>query len=268
MKRHLVKSVKRHVDQNVKRHSIKGVKRLAIIIPTLNEGAVIVPLLRMLSPLREQGHEIIVSDGGSTDETCALAEPWVDHLVQGKPGRARQMNAGAAVAQSDWLWFVHADTGLLAPVEDYAQAIIASSRAWGRFDVALDADATIYRVIAKLMNQRSRWSGIATGDQGLFVQRVLFQRLAGFAAIPLMEDIEISRRLKAICRPNSRRLRLLTSARRWQHQGVLRTVLLMWRLRLAYFLGVSPERLQRHYRACSSPQGSATVSDSIAPHSH
>lgn len=227
--------------------------RLSIVIPTLDEGAVIGSLLDALQPLRARGVELILADGGSRDATVALARPRVDRLIQCAPGRARQMNRGAAAALGEWLWFLHADTGLSRPAGDYLRAIQDCRRDWGRFDVRLDAPGRIYRLIGFLMNWRSRLSGMVTGDQGLFVRRDLFQRLGGFAEIPLMEDIELSRRLRRHHRPASPRLALWTSARRWQRHGVLRTVLLMWRLRLAYFLGVPPQRLVHRYRQCSSP---------------
>ena len=226
---------------------------LSIIVPTLDEGAVIVRLLRALQPLRAQQCELIVVDGGSSDRTCEQARPLADSLLCGPAGRARQMNQGAGVARGEWLWFLHADTGLTQEPEAYLAAICGCRRDWGHFDVHLDAPDLVFRVIEWLMNKRSRLSGIATGDQGLFVRRHRFAAIGGYADIPLMEDIEICRCLGRAQRPLASRLQLSTSARRWQRHGVGRTVLLMWRLRLGYFMGVDPYRLARVYRKCSSP---------------
>lgn len=227
--------------------------RLSIVIPTLNEGARIGALLESLQPLRRMGCELIVADGGSTDRTGEEAASLVDCMVFSAPGRARQMNGGAGAAQGEWLWFVHADSGLTGRPQDYLAAILGCQRDWGRFDVRLDAPGVIFRVIESLMNRRSRLSGIATGDQGLFIRRDRFDAIGGYADIPLMEDIEICRRLRRTQRPASMGLRLSTSARRWRQCGVGRTVLLMWRLRLRYYLGADPHRLARAYRTCSSP---------------
>lgn len=226
---------------------------LSIIVPTLNEGAVIESLLRELQSLRKAGCELIVSDGGSADQTCALASPLVDKVVSGAQGRALQMNLGAEAAAADWLWFVHADTRFMQPPIEYLELFRQMSSDWGFFAVRLDSHGVAYRLIETLINVRSRFSRVGTGDQGLFVRRVLFEQLHGFARIPLMEDVELSKRLRRLSAPRFVSRPLLTSARRWQHQGMVRTVLLMWRLRLAYFLGVSPQRLAKHYGLCSSP---------------
>ena len=229
------------------------IAQVSIIVPTLNEGAVIETLLNTLQPLRAAGHQLIVSDGGSADDTCERAKPLADQLVSGSPGRAVQMNRGAELAAGQYLWFVHADSGFEQPVSDYVERILRGGADWGRFDVRIDSRRLVFRLIAFLMNKRSCLSGIATGDQGIFVRRDLFMASGGYAPIALMEDVELSRRLKRARRPTCQRLRLITSARRWQRHGVWRTVLLMWRLRLAYFFGVAPEKLARRYRACSSP---------------
>jgi rSAM/selenodomain-associated transferase 2 len=228
--------------------------RLSVIVPTLNEGALIAGLLHGLQPLRRLACELIVVDGGSADNTCELARPLADRVLISAPGRAQQMNRGATAASGDWLWFVHADSGLLCAPSRYLQAIVEGPSPWGRFDVRLDAEDRIFRLIETLMNLRSCLSGIVTGDQGMFVRRDLFERCRGFADIPLMEDVELSRRLRLQLRPHCvRGLRLGASARRWKRHGVLRTVLLMWRLRLAYFLGAEPAGLAEVYRQCASP---------------
>jgi rSAM/selenodomain-associated transferase 2 len=220
--------------------------RLSIIIPVLDEAAGIVPLLTRLAGLRERGAQLIVVDGGSSDGTARLAAPLADLVVHSDRGRARQMNAGASHACGDALLFLHADTAL-PPDADRLIGTALETRAWGRFDVGLDGAHPALRLIAAMMNLRSRLTGIATGDQALFVRHVLFRRLGGFAPIPLMEDIEFSARLKRAGPPACLRQRVLTSARRWEKNGVLRTVLLMWRLRLAYFFGADPHRLAVSY---------------------
>ena len=226
---------------------------LSVIVPTLDEGAVIRTLLEALQPLRRLGGELIVVDGGSGDATPSLAAPLADRVLECEPGRAMPMNHGAAVARGDWLWFLHADAGLEGAATGYLDTIRGCGRDWGRFDVRLEATGPLFRLIGTMMNLRSRLTGIATGDQGLFVRRALFESLGGFAPIALMEDIELSRRLRRRQRPACPRLRLSASARRWQRDGVLRTILLMWRLRLAYFLGADPQRLAEAYRPCGSP---------------
>jgi rSAM/selenodomain-associated transferase 2 len=225
---------------------------ISIIIPTFNEGAVLAPLLQALQKARHIGGEIILSDGGSTDQTCVLALPWVDHLITGSSGRAIQMNRAAASAQGDWLWFLHADSHLVTSVQHFITYLQDSSADWGHCHLRLDADQLIFRLIGYLMHQRSRFSQIATGDQGIFVRRVLFDQLGGYPMIPLMEDIALSKSLKRESRPACGPMHLLTSARRWQQHGILRTILLMWSLRLAYFFGVSPIRLATWYQPCNS----------------
>ena len=221
--------------------------QLSIIVPALNEAACIRDTLARLQALRAQGHEVILVDGGSCDETIDLAQPLVDKLLRAPTGRARQMNVGARAAAGQVLWFLHADTRV---PEDAAQRILeASQRAdsWGRFDVRLSGNRFLLRIIERFMNWRSRLTGIATGDQGVFVRRELFETVGGFAELPLMEDIDLSRRLKRVKWPVCLRARLTSSSRRWERMGILRTVGLMWYLRLAYFLGVSPARLALHY---------------------
>lgn len=221
---------------------------LSIIVPTRNEAAQIAATLEPLQPLRAQGHEILLVDGGSSDGTPEYVRPLCDRIVNAPRGRARQMNAGAQVARGDVLWFLHADTRASAEAIDALLAALAQPQcAWGRFDVRLSGTLPLLRVVEHMMNLRSRWTGIATGDQGLFVRRDLFARMGGFQDIPLMEDIELSRRLKHEAPPVCLRECLVTSSRRWEQNGIVRTILLMWRLRFAYWLGVSPERLAALY---------------------
>lgn len=224
--------------------------RISVIVPALNEADCIPATLHALQAMRARGHEVIVVDGGSRDRTVALAAPLADRVLRTAAGRARQMNAGAAVAGGELLWFLHADT--LAPAD--ADRILAEAvqgaggaTAWGRFDVRLSGDGLLLAAVGRLMNLRSRLTGIATGDQGLFVHRALFRQLGGFADLPLMEDIELSRRLKRVGRPLCLRRTLRTSSRRWETRGVVRTILLMWSLRAAYCLGVPARRLAARY---------------------
>lgn len=219
---------------------------ISVVVPVLNEAAQIESLLLDLQTFRHAGHELIVVDGGSSDLSVTLAEPWVDRIVHSDRGRALQMNAGAQVAQGDLLLFQHVDTRLPASALECLQGL-AGRDVWGRFDVQLTRGHWMFPVIARFMNWRSRLTGIATGDQSIFVARGLFERTAGFPGQPLMEDIELTARLRKVMPPICLRDRVVTSSRRWQQKGVWRTIFLMWRLRLAYFLGVSPERLVEIY---------------------
>ena len=221
--------------------------QLSIIVPALNEAGCIRELLRQLQALRAQGHEVIVVDGGSCDATVALAQPLVDQLLPAPAGRALQMNIGAQAARGRVLWFVHADTRVPDKAAPVIIESVAHAAGWGRFDVRLSGDRLLLRLVERMMNWRSRFTGIATGDQGIFVTRELFERVGGFAAMPLMEDIDLSRRLKREQRPLCLRDTLTSSSRRWEQKGIVRTIALMWVLRLAYFLGVPPARLAMHY---------------------
>lgn len=223
--------------------------RLSIIIPCLNEVARLPMLLNDLAPLRNLGHEIIVADGGSADGTLEQAAPGADRLLHCTAGRARQMNVGAAAARGDAFWFLHADTRVPHSVPAGVLAVLRGGRAWGRCRVRLSGEGLVLRAIAGLMNLRSCLTGIATGDQGIFVTRAAFDAVGGFPEIALMEDIALSRALKrGVGRPACIRPCLVTSSRRWERRGVWRTVLLMWRLRLAYWLGADPAELARRYR--------------------
>jgi len=224
-----------------------AIPHFSIIVPTLNEAGGIAAALGRLLPVRREA-EIIVADGGSEDGTADLARSIADRVVVSARGRAKQMNAGAAVARGQVLVFLHADTAL----PDDALPLIAigmatTGRAWGRFDITVAGTDPLLAAVSVLMNVRSRWTGIATGDQAMFMTREAFDAAAGFPEIPLMEDIEMSQRLKALTKPLCVRSRAITSARRWERDGVLRTIVLMWRIRFAYAMGVSPERLARRY---------------------
>lgn len=220
---------------------------ISIIIPVLNEEKAIQALLQQLQACRQLGHEVIVVDGGSTDDTVLIAKPLVDKIIQSGTGRADQMNSGAVEARGDVLWFLHADT--IIPhnaLEPILQAM--KNNNWGRFNVKLSGSPVLFRVIEKMMNARSCISGIATGDQGIFVKKHHFELAKHYPNIPLMEDIELSKKLKKISWPVCLKEELITSSRRWEQNGILSTVLLMWRLRFLYWLGVSAAKLARQYK--------------------
>ncbi len=217
--------------------------KLSIVIPTLNEAVAIGATLASLAPLRGRGHEVLVADGGSEDGTRELAAPLADRVIGAPRGRARQMNAGAAVANGDALLFLHADTRLPA----LADGLIFRSlekHLWGRFDVRIEGAHPLLGVVGFAMNLRSRLTGIATGDQAIFVRREAF---AGFPEIALMEDIAFCKVMKRQSPPACLREKAVTSGRRWEERGIVSTMLLMWRLRLAYFLGAAPDELARRY---------------------
>jgi len=234
------------------------IHRLTVIVPALNEAAIIVAALQALKPLRARGAEIIVADGGSRDGTAQLAEPFADRIITVRHGRGAAMNAGAALSTGDALLFLHADTALPDGTDRLLDTALAR-RAWGRFDLRIAGRHPFLAVVARMINWRSRLTGIATGDQAIFVTREAFETVGGFPDLPLMEDIAISRRLKRLCRPYCIATPAVTSGRRWEHNGVIRTVLLMWRLRLGYYLGVEPALLARLYGEVprSAAQGGA-----------
>ena len=223
-------------------------RRLSIIIPALNEAAGIGTTLAALAQMRERGAEVIVVDGGSSDDTIARAQPLADRVLAAPRGRAAQMNAGAAAATGDVLLFLHADSRLPADADRLILASVgAAAEAWGRFDVAIEGRHPLLPVIACFMNRRSRLTGIATGDQGLFVTRALFAAAGGYPPIALMEDVALSQALRARGAPRCLRERIVTSGRRWERHGVWRTMALMWRLRWAYWRGADPALLARRY---------------------
>ena len=217
--------------------------KVSVIVPVLNEAQEIGACLQALAPLRRLGHEVIVADAGSADGTARLAAPLCDRVVSSARGRALQMNAGARYATGDALLFLHVDTAL-PPDADLLITESLQKRMWGRFDVEIEGRHRLLKVVGWAMNLRSRLTGIATGDQAIFVRREAF---AGFPEIALMEDIAFSREMKRRGAPACLRERVRTSGRRWESRGVLRTIVLMWRLRLLYFLGARPERLARLY---------------------
>jgi rSAM/selenodomain-associated transferase 2 len=224
-------------------------ERLSIIIPALNEAAGIRDTLVPLQPLRARGHEVVVVDGGSTDGTPRLAQPLADRVIASERGRARQQNAGAAAAAGGVLLFLHADTRLPEGADGRVlDGLRAAGAGWGRFDVRLSGAHPMLRVVERMMNARSRLTGIATGDQAIFVRRDWFVRGGGFPEIPLMEDVALSTTLRKMGRPLCLRARVVTSSRRWEERGVWRTIALMWRLRMEFALGADPARLAERYR--------------------
>lgn len=227
---------------------VKRPEFVSIVVPVLNEAEGIQATLKMLQPMRRRGAEVIVVDGGSHDDTALLCQALADNVLQGSPGRARQMNAGAAQARGNALLFLHADTRLPPDADTRVTTALATGALWGRFDVQIAGRHWMLPVIAFMMNLRSRLSGIATGDQAMFMRRDAFEQLGGFPEQPLMEDIAMSAALKRLARPTCLRGPAITSGRRWESRGVWRTMALMWHLRWRYWCGDSPQQLAQRYR--------------------
>jgi len=229
-------------------------QRLTIIIPTLDEAAIIAATLQALVPLRSRGAEVIVVDGGSGDATVTLALPFADHVIVDPRNRGAAMNAAAALGSGDMFIFLHADTTLPDDADELIAAALAdrsSHRAWrccwGRFDLQIAGRHPLLALVARMINWRSRLTGIATGDQAIFVAREAFWSVGGFADLPLMEDIALSRKLKRLRLPLCIAAPAVTSGRRWDYHGLWHTIVLMWRLRLAYYFGADPARLALAY---------------------
>lgn len=218
---------------------------LSIIVPTLDEARGIESQLASLLSLWVCGCEIVVVDGGSADGTVALAAPYASRVITSPPGRAVQMNAGARASRGDLLLFLHADTRLPRRADRLITRALAGRRCWGRFDIRLEGRSPWLRLVAACMNLRSRLTGIATGDQALFMTRAAFKAVGGFPEQPLMEDIEISRRLKRLSPPACLRAKVVSSGRRWERAGVWRTIGQMWWLRFRYWRGVDSGQLAR-----------------------
>jgi rSAM/selenodomain-associated transferase 2 len=222
--------------------------QLSIIVPVLDEAERIIPALTALAPLRARGTEVIVVDGGSVDDTVGLARPLADLVIVAPRGRGAQMNAGAAAASGDVLLFLHADTSLPPDTDGLVlEALRDTVWQWGRFDVQIEGKSPLLGVVASFMNWRSMITGIATGDQAMFSTRKAFAEVGGFPEIALMEDVALSKKLKRVSRPLCLAAKVTTSGRRFEQGGVIRTVLLMWRLRLGFFFGVTPTALARRY---------------------
>jgi rSAM/selenodomain-associated transferase 2 len=220
---------------------------LSIIIPAFNEEGTIRKTLQQ-AILTTSADEVIVVDGGSRDATREVAKGLVSQLIESPQGRALQMNAGAKAAHGDVLLFLHADTILPLETKEVILAAFSDPQVVGGwFGIHLDRSGWLYGLVAFLVSLRSRLTKIATGDQAIFVRREVFERLGGFSEIPLMEDVEFSRRLKRLGKIACLHQKVVTSARRWERHGPIKTILLMWRLRFLYFMGVSPDRLRNHY---------------------
>ena len=222
--------------------------KISIIIPARNEAENIGRLLFALQPYRDRGHEVIVIDGGSEDDTAVIAKSLADTVLQTSLGRSQQMNAGSAAAKSEVLWFLHADSELPEKADELIiNAVTTGTFTWGRFDVRLSGRKMLLRVVEKMMNLRSRLTGIATGDQGIFISRKLFEQVGGYPDQLLMEDIALCKELKKYQSPVSLHEKMVTSSRRWEKNGVVRTILLMWMLRAAYYFGVPAAKLASRY---------------------
>jgi len=227
------------------------VPQISIVMPVLNEAPVIEQALRALQTLRASGHELIVVDGGSSDDSARLAASLADRVLNSERGRANQMNHGARAARGAVLLFLHADASL---PERAAQLMLEemarTGRHWGRFDIRIDSTRWVLRIVGALMNLRSRLTGICTGDQAIFVTAQAFARIGGYPPLALMEDIALSSHLRRCSKPVALRATAVTSARRWERNGVLRTIVLMWWLRLRYFFGAAPAHLAEIYEQC------------------
>jgi len=227
---------------------------ISIVIPALNES-IALPSTLATCVSENNPHEIVVVDGGSTDGTRERAMEFfslhpviVSKWIESMAGRARQMNAGANRARGDVLLFLHADTQLPGGALDGVRTAIRRGAVWGRFDVRLSGQSALFRVVERFMNWRSRLTGMATGDQAIFVRRDAFRVVGGFGELPLMEDIDLCARLRIFGPPACLRQRVVTSSRRWEQHGIVCTVLRMWTLRLLYLVGVPPARLAHWYR--------------------
>lgn len=217
----------------------------SVVVPVLDDADGLAALLRDLR--QDPELEIVVVDGGSHDDSLALARAGADLALAAAPSRGGQLRRGAEAASGEWLWLLHADSRISQAVLDAFAVVRQEDPGWGWFRVRLDGPERLLRVVEWTMCRRAAWTGIATGDQGVFVHRRLLDAAGGVPAQPLMEDVELSRRLGRLARPRPVSEIIVTSARRWQRDGVLRTVCAMWRLRLRYFAGADPEALRRRY---------------------
>ena len=231
---------------------------VSIIIPVINEVDNLPHLFANINSLKPSPQQIILVDGGSNDDSIGIIRSFINELVLGnerkidwqmtesKAGRARQMNTGAALATGDVLLFLHADTRLpIDAIDSISKAMTLAE--WGRFDVQLNSRQPMLRVVSTMINWRSRLTGIATGDQAIFIQRKLFEQMGGYPSQALMEDIELCKQIKGITKPACLKSKVITSARRWQQHGTWRTIILMWQLRFDYWRGVSADNIRQRY---------------------
>jgi len=223
-------------------------QKISIIIPVYNEAETIVGFLEKLQVFRQYGHEIVLVDGKSQDNSCSLAKPRVDRMVSsGARGRAKQMDLGTRMATGQVFLFLHADTQLPDLADEIILSSLASGFYWGRFDIQLSGANFLFRIIEKMMNWRSCLTSIATGDQAIYMTKMLYKDIGGFPQIELMEDVELCTRLRKWTKPHCLKHRVISSSRRWEKNGILRTILFMWSMRIQYFFGVSPYKLQKKY---------------------
>ena len=241
------------------RDSSQTCSALRIVMPVFNEGRTLAARLRALVPLRARGVEVVVVDGGSTDDTWALASALADRVLLAPRGRASQMNAGAKDATAEALLFLHADTQLPDGADLLIAHALRAGHQWGRFDVRIDGAHAALRMVARMMNLRSRLTGIATGDQAIFLKRSVFESLGGYTDMPLMEDVKFSTRLRRYGAPACIPTPVITSGRRWEQHGVWRTIALMWWLRAAGFFGASTAALARWYGYAPRPEAAAAA---------
>lgn len=220
---------------------------LSIIIPVYNEQEIILEKLKRLININSQNVQIIVSDGGSSDYTVSLAKSCVKTVLTSKKGRSCQMNAGADVATGDFLLFLHIDSILPDHYFESLGNINIETYSWGRFDIQFTNNNILFSIIAFMMNIRSRFTGVATGDQAIFMTRQAYDRAGGFPEIELMEDVAMCKKLREFTRPICLREKVVTSSRRWEEKGIFKTIALMWILRLAYFLRIKPAILGKLY---------------------
>lgn len=225
---------------------------ISVIIPTYNEESTLSATINSVrqSASAADNFQIIVTDGGSTDKTIEIAKNERCQIVNSKKGRGNQLNAGAQAADGNILLFLHADTYLPDSFDVLVKNAINSNAGfynWGRFNIKLSGNHIFFRLIETMISLRSRVTGIATGDQAIFLERKLFEKISGYKDIPLMEDIELTKRLRRISAPICLSNTVITSSRRWENDGIVRTILLMWLLRGLYFIGVNPTTLQKYY---------------------
>jgi len=222
--------------------------KVSIIIPVLNEAEHIADTLKSLDAYRRQGHEVIVIDGGSNDDTVSITQQYADKVLHSDAGRAIQMNSGIDEAMGDALLFLHADTRLPGDAVSKVINAIEDGYFWGHFNVRLSGKHFMFRIIERMMNMRSCITGVATGDQAIFVGLESIEIVGTYPQLPLMEDVVFSKRLRKLGWPACIKQQVVTSSRRWEDKGILRTMLFMWRLRLLFFLGVSADKLARQYQ--------------------